>query len=538
MKGIKEISLCLAASTILLGMAGCKSSSASPTKSGKPLQVSVEVFDRGNCPSSEGTMENNRWTKWVNEQSGVNVTWVPVPRATEKTKIQALFAAGNAPDLVYEYGSGLIKTLQEQGVLQPIDSYISKYSTTYKNYIGKHPELKPFSQIDGKTYSFVSERDLRSIVVHAMYIRQDWLTKLGLKMPATDQDLLNVAKAFVDKAPDENGKADTVGIAFGSAFNTIGANGIIEELYGCGTDYLDNGKYYIHDTTMYDSPRFKDAWQFRKTCYDEHIMDSEYVTDTQYAKENQYLATGKCGIYMGSWDIHLLYRQLLTNVPTADLEPVPLLSTKYGKFALYQNSPLNRCVAMNKNCKNVEAAVKFMDWLLGKGASTLQNGFEGENYKKVNGVKVVIDSSKNAKELDYASEYALIAPGSDFKLSDLPVQAQNGDSIAKKWATLEEKVLRNCCSQYFDRLAPQVRIKDDTLLNNLSSIGSQTDAKVVMGGSKYSVDWGIGTMKSESKRLGGDTVTKETEDFYKTNKAANDKWVSDYKKQIENLVKQ
>lgn len=538
MKGIKELSFCLAVSTILLGMAGCKSGSASPTKSGKPLQVSVEVFDRGNCPSSEGTMESNRWTKWISQQSGVNVTWVPVPRATETTKIQALFAAGNAPDLVYEYGSGLINTLQQQGVLQPIDNYINKYSTSYKSYINKHPELKAFTQIDGKTYSFVSERDLTSIAVHAMYIRQDWLTKLGLKMPTTDQELLDVAKAFVDKDPDGNGKADTVGISFGSAFNTVGSDGIIEEMYGTGVDFLENGKYYIHNTTMFDSPRFKDAWQFRKTCYDEHIIDPEYVTDTQFAKENQYLATGKAGIYMGSWDIHLMYRQLLANVPTADLEPIPLLSTKYGKFALYQNSPLNRCVAMNKNCKNPEAAVKFMDWLIGKGATTLQSGFEGQNYKTVNGTKVVIDSAKNAKELDYASEYALVSPGTGFKISDLAVQAQNGDDITKKWAALEEKVLKNCFSQYFSRLAPQVTIKDVALLNNLSSIGSQTDAKVIMGGSKYSVDWGISTMKSESKRLGGDTVTKETEDFYKANKTADDKWVSDYKKQIETLLKQ
>ena len=46
--------------------------------------ITVSVFDRGNVPASEGTYENNRWTKFINENSGVNVKWVPIPRNEAK----------------------------------------------------------------------------------------------------------------------------------------------------------------------------------------------------------------------------------------------------------------------------------------------------------------------------------------------------------------------------------------------------------------------------------------------------------------------
>ncbi|SFW71189.1 putative aldouronate transport system substrate-binding protein, partial [Paenibacillus sp. UNCCL117] len=39
-----------------------------------PKAVSISVFDRGAVSSDEGTYENNRWVKWIREQSGIDVT--------------------------------------------------------------------------------------------------------------------------------------------------------------------------------------------------------------------------------------------------------------------------------------------------------------------------------------------------------------------------------------------------------------------------------------------------------------------------------
>lgn len=50
-----------------------------------------------------------------------------------------------------------------------------------------------------------------------MWIRKDWLDRLGLAPPSTMKELESVAKAFVEQDPDGNGQKDTIGIAAGTS---------------------------------------------------------------------------------------------------------------------------------------------------------------------------------------------------------------------------------------------------------------------------------------------------------------------------------
>lgn len=55
---------------------------------------------------------------------------------------------------------------------------------------------------------------LESSIERSMYIwiRTDWLEKLGLQPPKTMEDVLTISAAFVEKEPDGNGKKDTFGL--------------------------------------------------------------------------------------------------------------------------------------------------------------------------------------------------------------------------------------------------------------------------------------------------------------------------------------
>ncbi|MDF2814152.1 MAG: hypothetical protein K0Q81_352, partial [Paenibacillus sp.] len=210
---------------ITLGMAGllsaCNEGKLTDAVQGDlPRELSISMFDRGRVPAEEGSYEQNRWTKWINDNSGIKVKWVPIPRSTAQQKLNTLFAANEAPDLIWEYDRNYIALLASQGALQPIDAYIEKYSTSYKKYLSEHPELKPYLTIDGKMYAVATKRGIDSIANQGMWIRKDWLDKLGLPMPKTDAELLSVAKAFVEKDPDGNGKNDTLGFAFNTQFKS------------------------------------------------------------------------------------------------------------------------------------------------------------------------------------------------------------------------------------------------------------------------------------------------------------------------------
>ena len=116
---------------------------ASDPYDGLPKKVSISMFDRGQVSSDEGTYEDNRWVKWIREQSGIDVSIVPVPRNQAQDSLNVLFASNQAPDMVWEYDRTYIGKLVTQGVLQPIGDYIEKYSTSYKKYLEENPDLLP-----------------------------------------------------------------------------------------------------------------------------------------------------------------------------------------------------------------------------------------------------------------------------------------------------------------------------------------------------------------------------------------------------------
>ncbi|MDF2959673.1 MAG: hypothetical protein K0S39_1408 [Paenibacillus sp.] len=482
----------------------------SGTDKKKKLEVSVSILDRGQVASDEGTYENNRVTKYINEKSGINVKWVPIVRTESTKKLNTLIAAGEAPDLMWEFGRDYMSTLKEQGAIQPIDEYIEKYSTSYKNYLKAHPELKPYTQFDGKTYIATSARGIDAIANHAMWIRQDWLDKLGLKTPATMDELLTVMRAFKEKDPDGNGKNDTLGAAFN--FNYTG---IIQAMFAAhgGLWYLENDKMVKGNFT----DRYADVLALLKTAFDEGLVDKEYITDKNFQKERQLLVTGKAGVYFASWNIGAEYRELKQNVPNSKLVPLEPVATKYGKFGLFQEPPANRLIVFNKNMKDPEAAVKLLDWLIEKNWFDVRFGQEGVHYKLVNGVPQAIDAEKNKKEIIYAPEYAVLDQWSP-KPEDFQVMAAQ-DAISQEYAKVQGESLKVAMKNKFRRdipFNPTFPELSETA-TSFAPLAEDIETKVITGGSQYSAQWGIEQLRKEWKRLGGDNVDKLAHQWYEKN---------------------
>ena len=139
-----------------------------------PKEFSMTLLDRGSVPASEGTYADNRWTRWVNENSPVKVTFVPVPRNGSRDAITALFAAGMAPDIVWEYNKITMDMYYDQGVIQPVGDYIERYSTAYKKYLQDNKDLIPYLIApDGKQYGITSKRTIQSLVNQGIFVRKD-----------------------------------------------------------------------------------------------------------------------------------------------------------------------------------------------------------------------------------------------------------------------------------------------------------------------------------------------------------------------------
>jgi putative aldouronate transport system substrate-binding protein len=471
-------------------------------------EISVAVFDRGEVPAAEGSYQNNRWTRWMNEDSGITVNWIPIPRNEARQKYNMLVAAGEAPDLIVDYDIYLISSLVKQGALQPIDEYIDKYSTVYKKYLEENPDLRDFVTYDGKMYAVTSKRSIDKVVNHGMWIRQDWLDKLGLKTPETDGELLNVARAFRDGDPDGNGVKDT------TAFAIQNWHEIFFTMYQASGLWYDEGGELKYGGVV---DRYADALEFFKKCYDENLIDHEFITDKDFSRQKQLWVTEKSGILTNTWQ-ESNNRELLLNNPDANPAPLRPVSTKYGLNGLWQEVTPNLYAGYNKSMKNPEAVTKFVDWMLDKGWFTLSYGEENVNHRMVDGIPQSIDVDKNKQELNYMKEYPFVSEW-QLKPEWIPVMAAQ-DQLSQVLAGQRMKSLEVNISVPFRRdlpVDPQLEQVVKTI-TDFSPARDEIRMKVIVGGAQYTPGWGLSEIRKEWKRLGGEDAEKLMTEWYKEQK--------------------
>ncbi|MFC4103151.1 extracellular solute-binding protein [Paenibacillus xanthanilyticus] len=480
-----------------------------PQNEGAPLKISASIYDRGKVAAEEGSYEDNRWTKWMDEQSGVDVEWVPITRNQEADKFNVLVASGQAPDLITSYDRNLLARFVDQGAVQPIDEYLNQYSTVYKKYLEEHPELKPYVTFNGKIYAVASLRNTRALTT--VWVRQDWLDKLQLKVPTTIEELVDVARAFRDKDPDGNGQKDTVPIAGSLAYTPI-----IEDLFFArGWDwFMEDGKL-VYGNLL---DRYKDVLAFQKQVYDEGLVDKEYLTDKNFARQQQLWVTGKAGIYF-EYVTMASFPDFKKNNPNAKVVPIPPVATKYGTNGYQEEVPNYLLTVFNKNMKSPEAAFKFLDWMLADGWDDITSGQEGVHYQKVNGIPVVSDTDKFNKEVAYASEYRLLHQD---KLTAESIAAAAGeDPIAKEYAQIKGDALKVAEGTKYRKDLPY-RPDFKELIDMEAQFMKKRDeiiATVVIGGAKHTPEWGAAELLKEWNRLGGEEVNKKAMEWYEKNKA-------------------
>lgn len=478
-----------------------------------PATLSVEAFDRGLVSSDEGSYESNRWTKWMEEQTGIKLKIVPVPRAQVQQKLNTLIAANEAPDIMWEFSRDYIGNLVTQGVLQPLDDYIEKYSKNYKAYLKQNPELKPYLTFDGKIYAVSVKRTMSGIANAGMWIRQDWLDQVGMKAPATEEEFFAVLKAFRDKGL---AKTDAPLISLHASYANV-----IDSLFNAFSAqwYLENGKM-VHGKFV---ERTADAIAFERKLYADGYIDKEYLTDKNMQRSIQDWSSGKTGVFFATWSnsIENNMKDLLKNVPNARPVPLEPFSTKYGKNGLYQEASPSMFVVFNKNMKNPKVAMEYLDWMLDKGWYNLTFGFENTHFKLVNGTPQILDPDKFKKEVAYAYEYPIVNNYAAFYKPESILVSAPQDELSQRWAKLQMDSLNLALKNPFKRDIPygpsiaEINNVFNAIKPKLDEIRTRT---IVKG--DLTPQQALEMIRKEYKNAGGDQADKLAQEWYEQNKAS------------------
>ena len=214
---MKKLISTLLALTTLLGLAACGKTPAAG-QSGEKITLTIGVPSAVNVTE----WEDNAYTKWLEEKSGYNIDIInyTVDSSEWKTQLITQVAGGeDLPDIFVDANAMPIE-FKEDGYLVDLAPYFAdkdnEDAQEYLAMLKKNLDPAMYDRVmsegydgEGHWYGFpmVASDDT---IYEMMFINQTWLDKLGLEMPKTWDDFINVLTAFKTQDPNGNGIADEI----------------------------------------------------------------------------------------------------------------------------------------------------------------------------------------------------------------------------------------------------------------------------------------------------------------------------------------
>lgn len=237
----------------------------------------------------------------IEKLTNIHIEWNNIPIDSWADRINLMFATGDLPDAFITCQGGGVSLDQQveygsKGVLLDLEDLIEEYCPNVKKMYKQNIETKLLSTSpDGNIYAlpYVSEAGDSSLF-NRHYINRVWLEKLGLEMPVTTDDFVNVLRAFRDRDPNENGLKDEIPLTFRFNHHNDGCFGFLTP-FGC-LDTGREGSTHVsvrNDVVIFEpiTQNFKEAIRWFSSLYKEGLIDENvfaYADDwTQYDAKGQ-----------------------------------------------------------------------------------------------------------------------------------------------------------------------------------------------------------------------------------------------------------
>lgn len=504
----KLVAVTCVTTSLLFVFSGCSKTStpaktdqsATSTPQGEPVKLTWFSYDHNRV-----LKDNDPTIMEFEKKTNTKIEFMLVPSSEQKTKLNMLVASNSLPDITKIEGYDIFQYIP-QGVLLELNSYIDKDGVAMKKAIPK--EAWDSVAYNGKYYGIPK---INSAGKYNMYIRQDWLENLGLKAPTNLDELADVLKKFTLNDPDKNGKNDTYGYGSeGSAggdnptlsFQSIfGAYGIQAKQY-----FLKDGKFYASNIT----PEYRDAVNYISKLYADKLIDPDlFVMKSDQAR--QKLVKGTAGAFVGWWSIpqQVLIEQLKMDQvdPKVKWQIIDEIKGPNGKYGLGATNVISATNTISKNCKNVDVAIKAIDYLYSdEGAMLGIAGVKGLDY-----------TTTPDGKFDKATEQGLkgVADKTMGLLSQLVLNPAMDDQI---------NIQRNSAYKIYIDSAEKANLYTN-VFTGYSTKESQT---YVTDLNKFENDWMLGVITGKASITTFDDYVKQWKD--KGGKQVMDSFIAEYNK--------
>ena len=393
----------------------------------QPITLKVSVFDRGNTGGT--APDNNHWTQWIQENFGeprnIKIEWVVIPRSEEESKLATLMMdEASCPDICFTYNESIVTDYVNQGGVYELSELVDKYGSNLKSFLGD--EVLEFGKFAGGQYAIPARRVV--VAWMGMFIREDWVEKLGMDMPKTKAEFLDVLRAFRDKNPG-NVEGGCIPYADGADLRY--------ELPLSWSFYKDLSQRTLACEPSVAHDGYEDFLLYMNTLYNEGLISPDFALDTTGEGQWNPVTAGTAGGYTGNYDHPIrvspgILSALRAYEPEAKLTPVNCFEsvtdpTKYY-HPVYAAAGLLNFIPVYS--QHPEAAIMYLDWLCQYDTIYyLQNGIDGiTSDLNEDGIPVVKDVDADHHDMVYNSmqniDYTLLVNGQWLDTDEKTMKAQ------------------------------------------------------------------------------------------------------------------
>ncbi|MCD9021073.1 extracellular solute-binding protein [Cohnella silvisoli] len=327
----------------------------------EPVEINVIKSVYPGMTFKEGdTIEKNEYTRYVFDKTNIQtkVLWY-ASNTDYDQKMQLSIASNDIPDMMvvnYKTFRAMAAADQLEDLTKVYEQYVSP--EIRKFYESTDNKVLEMSTYGGKLLALPSV-GIQADAPSMLWIRQDWLNKLGLQPPKNIEELKTVLRAFIDKDPDGNGKPDTVGLTGNSTTLSAEVNGL-HDFKGIFNAFNSYPLYWVQDesgNTVYGSttPGTKQALGTLREMYAEGLIDKEFALRKN---PDELIAAGKSGTMFGPWWTPWVLTGSVKNDKNADWQAYMIADEK-GKINISSLPAAQSYVVVKKGYKHPEAAVVY-----------------------------------------------------------------------------------------------------------------------------------------------------------------------------------
>jgi putative aldouronate transport system substrate-binding protein len=321
-------------------------------------------------------------------KTGIKINWVCVDPKSIEEKTALALASGDLPDAFMKVGMSSTNQLKygSQGLLVDLSKGLLKnYAPNAKKFIDSHIDVKKSQTMaNGAIYSLPEGVEAPAVrLARKLFINTVWLKKVGKKMPTTTAEFYDVLKAFKEKDPNGNGKADEIPLTSNHPDNIVNC---LRGCWGLGNrgmipENIDldekTGKVRFFPVT----PQYKEFLTYMKKLYEEGLLDKEIFTTNM----SQFIGKGiegVVGVFADPNTANMTSNHVreYEGIPTALKGPKGIKSICSAMRPYVQKSGTFMITKVNKY---PEATMRWVDYFYTTEGTKFYNfGIEGKTCKK------------------------------------------------------------------------------------------------------------------------------------------------------------